>query len=133
LPAGNWIDLWTNNRRAGGQNITWKNTNQEQFPLFVREGAIVPMLLTEPLTLCDTNYVNYPKAKTSANNLLLLIYPSSISSFTVYDGTDIQCRIDSGNTVVTLSCIPYWVKFQVPGDGPAGVTRMPQCKQNSPQ
>ena len=45
--AAGWFDFWTNTRQTGGQTITWTNTNQAQFPLFVREGAIVPLLLTD--------------------------------------------------------------------------------------
>jgi alpha-D-xyloside xylohydrolase len=28
LPAGNWVDFWTNARHTGGQTITWTNTQQ---------------------------------------------------------------------------------------------------------
>jgi alpha-glucosidase (family GH31 glycosyl hydrolase) len=123
LPAGNWIDFWTNATHAGGQTIKWTNTNQSQFALFVREGAIVPMLLNEPATLCDANYVNNPAVSTADTGLLFLVYPGGTSGFTVHDGTAIQCRADPGKTVVTLSSEARRVRLQVLGDEPPGVTR----------
>jgi alpha-D-xyloside xylohydrolase len=103
LPAGNWFDFWTNQRHAGGQNINWTNNQPAQMPLFVREGAILPMLLTEVQTLCDANYVNNPNIKTPDSGLQFWIYPNQKSQFTIYDGTDIQCESAGGNLTVTLS------------------------------
>ena len=123
LPAGNWIDFWTNATHVGGQTINWTNANQSQFPLFAREGAIVPMLLNEPETLCDANYVNNPAVKTADNGLLFLIYPGGTSGFVVHDGTNIQCQAGPANTVVTLSSGPRRIELQVLGDEPASVTR----------
>jgi alpha-D-xyloside xylohydrolase len=123
LPAGNWIDFWTNVRHAGQQDFTFTNPTQSQFPLFVREGAIVPMLLNEPQTLCDPNYVNNPQVRTPDNGLLFRIYPGGRSRFTLYDGTDAQCQAGAAGTMVTLSSSPRAVMLQILGDAPAAVTR----------
>jgi alpha-D-xyloside xylohydrolase len=123
LPAGNWFDFWTNQRHAGGQNINWTNNQQSQMPLFVREGAIVPMLLTEVQTLCDTNYVNNPNIKTPDSGLQFWIYPGQKSQFTVYDGTDIQCEAAGGNVTVTLSSSARAVLLQVLAIEPTSVTQ----------
>jgi hypothetical protein len=92
-------------------------------PLFVREGAIVPMLLTEVQTLCDANYVNNPPVKTPDRGLLFLMYPGSISRFTVYDGTAIQCQVERAATIVTLSSAARPVVLQILADEPVMVTR----------
>jgi alpha-D-xyloside xylohydrolase len=43
LPAGcDWYDFWTNQRHAGGQAVA-RDYALDEFPLFVRAGAIVPM------------------------------------------------------------------------------------------
>jgi alpha-D-xyloside xylohydrolase len=123
LPAGNWLDFWTNQRRAGGQNITWTNNQQAQMPLFVREGAIIPMLVTEVQTLCDANYVNNPNIRTPDSGLQFLIYPGGASQFTVYDGTDIRCEVGGGHLTVTLSSIPRPVMLQLLVGGSARVVR----------
>ena len=92
-------------------------------PLFVREGAIVPMLLTEVPTLCDANYVNNPNVKTPDSGLIFLIYPGTGSHFTVYDGTDIRCEAVGGSLTVTLSSVARPVEVQVLADEPASVMR----------
>jgi alpha-glucosidase (family GH31 glycosyl hydrolase) len=58
LPAGERADFWSNERHAGGQNVTWNNANQQHFPLFVRRGAIIPMLPPDVESLCSAEYVN---------------------------------------------------------------------------
>jgi len=123
LPAGNWIDFWTNQSHAGGKNINWTNHQQTQMPLFVREGAIIPMLLNDVETLCETNYVNNPGIKTPDNGLQFWIYPSPKSQFTVYDGTNIQCDIAGSKVTVTVSSDARSVLLRVLGKEPVAVTR----------
>jgi hypothetical protein len=123
LPAGNWFDFWTNERHVGGQIVAWTNNNQAQMPLFVREGAIVPMLTTEVQTLCDANYVNNPNIKTTDSGLLFLVYPAAASQFTVHDGTEVRCDSGGGGSTVTLSSVPRPVVLQVFGKEPTAVLR----------
>ena len=123
LPAGNWFDFWSNVRQTGGQLVSWTNNDQKQMPLFVREGAIVPMLLTEPQTLCDANYVNNPNIKTPDSGLLFLIYGGNESQFTVYDATDIRFEAAGGTSLATLSSVARAVELRILGDPPGAVTR----------
>jgi alpha-D-xyloside xylohydrolase len=123
LPAGSWIDFWTNELHTGGKNITWTNKRQTQMPLFVREGAIVPMLLTDVQTLCDANYVNDPNISTPDSGLKFLLYPAGASQFTVYDGTNIQCQAAGGKLTVTVSSVARQVILQLLADEPATVER----------
>lgn len=123
LPEGNWIDFWTNARHAGGQTVSWTNADQSQFPLFVQDGGIIPMLLTQVQTLCVANYVNNSAVKTPDNGLLFLIYPAGTSHFAVYDGTNIQCKVGSGQTVITLTSEIRAVMLQILGDEPGTVLR----------
>jgi len=121
LPRGAWRDYWTQEQHAGGQEINYKSANQQQFPLFVREGAIVPMLLTEAETLCDANYINNSGIQTSDDGLWFLIYPAGVSSFTMYDGTSIQCESGSAPRTVTLSATARPVVLKIFTDEPAAV------------
>ena len=41
LPAGDWYDFWTHQKYAGGQTIEATN-NQEQIPLYVKSGTLLP-------------------------------------------------------------------------------------------
>jgi alpha-D-xyloside xylohydrolase len=122
LPAGNWLDFWTNERRPGGQTIQWTNANQTQFPLFVREGAIVPMLLTDVQTLCDANYVSNPHITSPDTGLLFLIYPSGSSRFSLFDGTEIECQTGLPKTSVTLLSQARRVALQILVGEPTAVT-----------
>ena len=124
LPTGNWVDFWTSAAHAGGQTITWSSGNRMQFPLFLREGAIVPLLLENIQTLCDANYVNNAAINAAKQDLTFLIYPGSTTSqFTVYDGTQVQCESSgAASRVVTLNSIARPAMLQVFGDEPPVVT-----------
>jgi alpha-glucosidase (family GH31 glycosyl hydrolase) len=124
LPAGNWVDFWSNVRHAGHQTITWQSAKRMQFPLFVREGAIIPMLPEDVQTLCERNYVNNPAIVSPNKDLIFLTYPAKdTSQFTVYDDTHIQCQTGGAGRSITLNSIARRVTFQVLGAEPAaGVT-----------
>ena len=123
LPAGqDWIDFWNNDRHAGGQVITWTEKNQLRFPLFVREGAIVPMLLDVPDTLCDANYVNNPKINAPGEGLQVLVYPRGSSSFTVHDGTLITCDAGGVAVNIALTSAARSIEFKIFGPRPASVS-----------
>jgi alpha-D-xyloside xylohydrolase len=111
LPAGNWIDFWSNQLHAGGQNITWTNADQTKMPLFVRSGAVIPMLLTHVDTLCDGNYVNNPNIVSPDSGLLFRIYPAGSSGFIVHDGTDVQS--DAVSKTISVSSIARPILLQL--------------------
>jgi alpha-D-xyloside xylohydrolase len=127
LPQGRWIDYWTNqriDRSNGGQDHNWSNSDRTKLPLFAREGAIIPMLLEVPQTLCDANYVNNAKIQTPGDGLLFRIYPAGTSRFTVYDGTDVTCQVDGGGVTVSIdSPTPRPVQLEILGPRPASGVR----------
>lgn len=113
LPAGNWYDFFTQQQFAGGRNITWSNADQTRTPLFVREGAIVPMIPTNVLSLCDPGYVGNSNITTWDGSLQFLVYPTTNSSFTVYDGTRLQCQTEGAAITLTLSSPPRPVTLKI--------------------
>jgi hypothetical protein len=123
LPQGNWYDYFSNVRYSGGQTITWVNSNQHQMPLFVREGAVIPMISTNVQTLADSAYVNNPNIATADNSLQFLIYPTTNSSFVVYDGTSLSCQ--SNGTVISaiLFSTPRPIQLRFFAAQPFGVER----------
>jgi alpha-D-xyloside xylohydrolase len=123
LPQGNWYDFFTNVRYTGGQTIVWTNSNQSQMPLFVRQGAIVPMISSNVQTLCDAPYVGNPSITTMTTALEFMIYPGTNSSFTVYDGTTAQC-VSNGTVVTTsINTFPRALLLRFFGPTPFGVER----------
>ncbi|MDX6296034.1 MAG: alpha-D-xyloside xylohydrolase, partial [Kribbellaceae bacterium] len=123
LPDGKWLDFWTNAQHSGGQTITWTNTNQAQMPLFVRQGAIVPMLLSDLRTLCDANYVNDPQVSTMDEGLLIRLYPGGASDFTVFDGTQVSCQGTAAAGTITVSSTPRRIALRVVANEPGTVLR----------
>jgi alpha-D-xyloside xylohydrolase len=123
LPAGTWFDYFTHQAHAGGQFIQWTNTSQSETPLFVRAGAIVPMLPTNVLTLCDADYVANPAMTTWDGALEFLAYPAADSSFTVFDGTSLNCQSNSGIVTLNLASVARSVQFRVRTEEPFSVER----------
>lgn len=129
LPRGRWVDFWTNeriDRSGGGGDHDWSNpdTDPPKLPVFARDGAIIPMLLEVPQTLCDANYVNNNKIRTPGDGLLARIYPAGTSQFAVYDGTEITCQADGGGVKVSIkSPIPRPMQLDVLAPPPASGVR----------
>lgn len=123
LPAGNWYDFFTQQRHTGGQNVTWSSTDQSQMPLFARDGAILPMISTNVQTLCDSNYVANPNIITPGNSLEFLVYPTTNSSFTVYDGTSLSCQSNATVVTATLTSDARPILLRFLAGEPAGVER----------
>ena len=82
LPKSNWYDFWTNERIAGGREIS-RDVNLETIPLYVRAGSILPL---GPLKQYTTEAVDQP--------LTVLIYSGADCSFLLYedDGTSFNHR-----------------------------------------
>ena len=91
LPEGTWYDWWTLEPYDGGMLATWTNDDQSEFPLFIRDGAIVPMLTDIPQTLLDADYSPDVSTPTDAWTILLVPGPES-TSMTAYDGTELELR-----------------------------------------
>lgn len=106
LPRGRWIDFWTNERidhSPGGKDHAWSNADRSKLPVFAREGAIIPMLLDLPQTLCDADYVNNDAIRTPNDGLLVRVYPAESSRFVVHDGTEITCTTAAGAVAIGVS------------------------------
>jgi alpha-D-xyloside xylohydrolase len=123
LPAGTWLDFWTNAPHMGGQLITWTNANQAQFPLFVRAGAIIPMLRGDVRTLCDANYVNNPQVSTMDGSWLIQAYPAGTSGFSAFDGTSLQCQGTAASGTITISSTARTITLRILGNQPSSVRR----------
>jgi alpha-glucosidase/alpha-D-xyloside xylohydrolase len=73
LPRGAWYDFWTNERIAGGREIS-RPVDLATTPLYVRAGAVIP---TGPVR----QYVDEP----SDEPLTLTVYPGADSRASLYD------------------------------------------------
>ena len=77
LPEGNWVNYWTG-ETLSGKNTCLVNAPIQHVPLFIKQGAIIPMR-------------NYASSVEKGNNktIILEIYAGADGSFTLYedDGT----------------------------------------------
>ncbi len=94
LPAGaRWFDWWDAAAKPleGGQTLAqYDATDSRRIPLFVREGAIVPMNIEKDVTGIGDG--------ASAGALTVLVYPSSTpSAFVLHDEDDAKTRIDAAS------------------------------------
>ena len=127
LPEGNWFDFWTNEAHSGKQEITWQSPVQpdspkSKIPVFVRRGAIVPLILGEDVeTLCDANYVNNVGVKTFEGGLEIRVYPEGASQLTLYDGSQIRSDTASGVVVTFTAVKAQPVRLRILALRPAGV------------
>lgn len=105
LPAGSrWIDWWSAAVHAGGATLTaYDSSDRSRIPLFVKEGALIPLEVTDDSTaLGSTN---------SAGRLTVLAYPSTTrTTFSVHevDGvlTELAAVRNATSTTLTLSRAP---------------------------
>ena len=67
LPLGEWTDFWTGENIKGGKTVN-VSAPEDRIPLFLRNGAVIPLELARTLRLCD----NMEKGRTPA----LLIAPA---------------------------------------------------------
>lgn len=123
LPSGNWLDFWTSARHAGNQTVTWTGTDQSRSPVFVRDGAILPMLLHDVRTLCDANYVNNSSVSTMDESWLIQVYPAGSSAFSAFDGTQINCEGTSASATVTVTSGPRRLTLRILAQRPGTVLR----------
>jgi hypothetical protein len=122
LPPGGWYDYWTHRRFEGGRVVTWSGP-RTQFPLFAREGAIIPLISSDVETLVDAPYTGTTSLVTMTSALELLVYPARASQFALYDGTRVSCQAASGSLSLTFVSTARPVRFRIlQGHRPSSVT-----------
>jgi alpha-D-xyloside xylohydrolase len=85
LPAGgDWYDYWSGQRHAGGQTVT-RPYGIDEFPLFVRAGAILP------LGAAIEHVHDQPNAPYE-----IRIYPGADGHFTLYEDDGKSYRYEAG-------------------------------------
>jgi alpha-D-xyloside xylohydrolase len=92
-----WIDFWTGERFAGGQNIRVR-ARLDRLPFFVRAGAIIPTMRPA---------LRIPEGPIDA--LILEIYAAGSSSYRIYEdagATDVSCQSGGGILVRWQSRFP---------------------------
>jgi len=96
LPEGRWFDWWSNAPLDGNTTLTGYNVPRERFPVFVREGAIMPATVASDVTGFGT--------PARANALTVLAWPgSTATSFELVDEDNAPTTITASSTTLTLT------------------------------
>jgi alpha-glucosidase (family GH31 glycosyl hydrolase) len=77
LPEGKWRYWFDDKQMLTGPALIRQDFPLDQYPLYIKEGAIIPMNISRPYTGIGDS--------TSRDYVTWLIYPYEKSSFTVYD------------------------------------------------
>lgn len=85
LPRGTWINYWTGDSIVGPKTVTVA-VSLEQIPLFVRAGAIVPMLPPGIATLLRRTPEIDPSVQCLDDRLILEVWPGDGGSIAYADG-----------------------------------------------
>lgn len=116
LPAGSrWIDWWSNEVHEGGATLTaYDSTDLKHLPLFVKEGAVLPLNVSDDVTGLGT--------AASSGRVTVLAYPStSRTTFTVHDEdgltTELATSRDASSFTVEVSRAPGGLVLRVFTDG----------------
>ena len=120
FPPGPWIDWFDGTRYEGGGPITVE-APLSKLPLFLRDGAIVPMLRPSIDTLSPTTM---PEAidsyATTPGVLYARVFPGAASRFDVFDGAFIEQERTTVSSRCALSMAlrssrePFWSSWACP-------------------
>lgn len=98
FPPGTWIDWWDGSVHAGGKTEEVA-APLEKLPLYVREGAIIPMLRDTIDTLSPTKVpAEVDSYATTPGVLWTRVVAGAKTSFSVFDGAEIT-QERSGKTI----------------------------------
>ena len=98
LPEGQWRYWFDDKEVLTGPQTFTKKFPLEEFPLYIKEGAIIPLKIQRAYTGIGDS--------TSAKYLTWLIYPKGKSEFTVYDPKDqtpTTLSVDQKKNVISLN------------------------------
>jgi len=119
LPAGSWIDYWSGRRFEGRQAIV-VDAPLDRIPLFVREGAILPRIPEDVMTLVPRSEFA-GKVQTLDDRRIYEIFPGhEVQTITDFEGRRLEYRPASGELSIAGEDARVTVRF--PFASPASVT-----------
>jgi len=93
LPKGNWIDYWNGKIYCGPQWINY-NAPLDTLPLFIKKGAIIPLLVYD---------LNFVKDKITEDMLFLEVYSEEDTDSIVYLNKDVILNIRVKNNILQIN------------------------------
>jgi alpha-D-xyloside xylohydrolase len=103
FPDGAWIDFFEGTTIEGGQRLTVA-APLDKLPLYLRQGAIVPMLRPTIDTLSPTAWpAEVDSFANDPGDLFVIIAPGASSELSLYDGARVETIVDEATVAVVAS------------------------------
>ena len=118
LPEGNWIDYWSGARLTGRRTLA-AAAPLDRIPLYVREGAILPKIPDDVMTLVPQSEYKDRAVKSLDDRRVYEIYPGRLRSITDFEGRTVAPGPQPASLVITGQ--PARVILRWRFNGPAGV------------
>jgi len=120
LPEGTWVDYWTGKRLAGRRTVV-AAAPLDRIPLYVREGAILPRISEDIMTLVPQAEVKDPKVKSLDDRRVYEVYPGeALRRITDFEGRTIAPG--AGERSLAIDGKPARVILRWRFGGPESVT-----------
>jgi len=120
LPEGNWIDYWSGARLTGRRTLA-AAAPIDRIPLYVREGAILPKIPDDVMTLVPPSEYKDQSVKSLDNRRVFEIYPGAqLRPVTDFEGRTVAPGPQPGSLVVTGAAARVTLRWRF--NGPAAVT-----------
>lgn len=120
LPEGQWTDFWTGRRVQGRQSIL-VDAPLERLPLFVRDGAVLPRIPDDVMTLLRREQFDDAKVQALDDRRVYEIYPGETPrGLTDFEGRKLECSPSS--RTLTLAGAPARVTIRWRFARPSSVT-----------
>lgn len=108
LPAGIWRDFWNDDSKITGPQQIEVNPPLHQIPIFIKEGAIIPLAVTDDETGHGAFF--------SSQALTIDIYPADSSQFQLYDQKKlhkIQCISEKSDIRISFTQATRPIIFRI--------------------
>jgi alpha-D-xyloside xylohydrolase len=101
LPAGRWIDFWSGELREGPATME-VDAPLDRIPLFVRAGAIIPLLPEDVETLVRRHEAMAADVVAMDDRRVLDVWPGDSGSVQTWDGLAAELGTDNGRAVLRV-------------------------------
>jgi alpha-D-xyloside xylohydrolase len=119
LPEGAWIDYWSGKRLAGRRTIA-AAAPLDRLPLYVREGAILPRIPEDVMTLVPQAEFRDAKVKSLDDRRVYEIYPGDrMQAITDFEGRTLTPAADSKSLTISGKPARVTVRWRFGGPGSA--------------
>ncbi len=110
FPPGRWVDWFTGEVHEGPSDETVE-APLDALPLYLRFGAIVPMIADDVDTFVETTVDELVTLDERRDRLWLRIVPSGPSSLSLFEGGSVGCLASGGGVDVTVTAGTWFARW----------------------